>query len=127
MSEHDAEQPQQEEITWVEVATTVGLTPAQIIADRLKSEGLRAYAWQQGAGQAYGLTVGPMGAGHVMVAAEDADRARELLGDDEDEEWEWEYTTECPHCGTELVLDEEEVENGRFVCPECGEEVELAP
>ena len=58
------------EVHWVEVAQTFGLAQAQIMAGRLKSEGIPAYAWQEGAGQAAGLVVGLLGAGHVMVPEE---------------------------------------------------------
>lgn len=27
----------------------------------------------------------------------------------------------CPHCKIQLILDDEEIANGRFVCPECME------
>lgn len=90
-----------QEIKWEEVATTIGITPAQIIVGRLRSEGIPARAWQQSAGQAIGLTVGPMGTAHVVVPEEFVDIALEILEnvddlpfeDEEsgiDEEWELE-------------------------------------
>ena len=72
------------EVHWVEVAQTFGLTQAQILAGRLQSEGIPAYAWQEGAGQATGLVIGLLGAGHVMVPEEFEDRALEILSDEEE-------------------------------------------
>jgi Putative prokaryotic signal transducing protein len=65
-----------------------GLAPAQILAGRLQSEGIPAYAWQEGAGQATGLVVGLLGAGRVMVPEEFGERALEILSEefDSDEE-----------------------------------------
>jgi hypothetical protein len=71
-----------QEVKWVEVAQTFGLTQAQIIAGRLQAENIPAYAWQEGAGQATGLVVGLLGAGHVMVPEEFEERALEILSDD---------------------------------------------
>lgn len=69
------------EIRWEVVAKTAGLTPAQIIADRLIVEGIPARAWQEGAGQAIGLTVGMLGTGHVVVPEEYVDKARQILAE----------------------------------------------
>ena len=71
----------QKETRWEEVATTSGITAAQILAGRLQSEGIPARAWQEGAGQAGGLVVGILGFGHVMVPEAYAERAREILAD----------------------------------------------
>ncbi|MFN2138315.1 MAG: putative signal transducing protein [Candidatus Promineifilaceae bacterium] len=70
------------EVRWVEVAQTPGLTPAQIMAGRLQAEGVPAYAWQEGAGQATGLIVGMLGAGHVMVPEDFEDEALRILSED---------------------------------------------
>lgn len=70
------------EIQWETVEQTAGLLQAQIIAQRLQSEGIPARAWQEGAGEALGLTVGLLGTGHVVVPVEFADRAREILAQD---------------------------------------------
>ncbi len=68
-----------EEIKWVVVAKTMGLIPAQIMADRLQSDGIRAWAWQEGAGRALGLTVGMLGEGRVLVPEEHEEEARAIL------------------------------------------------
>jgi hypothetical protein len=70
------------EVHWVEVAQTFGLAQAQILAGRLKAEGIPTYAWQEGAGQAAGLLVGLLGAGHVMVPQEYEQEALEILSDE---------------------------------------------
>ena len=74
------------EIRWEVVAKTAGLTPAQIIADRLIVEGIPARAWQEGAGQAIGLTVGMLGTGHVVVPEEYVDKARQILAETYDDD-----------------------------------------
>lgn len=72
-----------QEIHWEVVATTPGITVAEIIAGRLQSEGIPARAWQEGAGEALGLIVGLLGTGHVVVPEEFAERARAILEADE--------------------------------------------
>lgn len=72
-----------QEITWERVATTPGITVAEIIAGRLQSEGIPARAWQEGAGEALGLIVGLLGTGHVVVPEEYAEQARAILEADE--------------------------------------------
>ena len=79
------------ETRWEEVATTPGIMAAQILAGRLKAEGIPVRAWQESAGQATGLVVGILGTGHVLVPQAYAQRAREVLDDvdnyfDEDDE-----------------------------------------
>lgn len=74
-----------QEIKWKIVAETPGITPAIIIANRLKEEGIPARAWQEGAGQALGLTVGLLGTGYVAVPEEDVTAALEILKDVDDD------------------------------------------
>jgi hypothetical protein len=78
----DATPGGKKEVHWVEVAQTFGLAQAQILAGRLKTEGIPVYAWQEGAGQAAGLLVGLLGAGHVMVPQEYEEQALEILSDE---------------------------------------------
>lgn len=77
-----------EEIKWTVVAKMPGLTPAQIVAGRLQAEGIPARAWQEGAGQAYGLTVGLLGTGYVVVPEESADKASAILAADAEDNWD---------------------------------------
>lgn len=69
------------EITWEVVAKTGGITPAQIMADRLTAEGIPARAYQEGAGMALGLTVGLLGTGYVVVPEEFVTKAEAILDD----------------------------------------------
>lgn len=70
------------EIRWEVVTKTPGIAPARLIAGRLKAEGIPARAWQEGAGQAIGLTVGLLGNGYVEVPEAYAGQAREILAED---------------------------------------------
>jgi hypothetical protein len=68
-----------QEIRWEIVAHTPGITPAHIIVGRLHAEGIPARAWQEAAGQAYGITVGLLGTAYVAVPEEFADEALNIL------------------------------------------------
>jgi hypothetical protein len=73
------------ETQWEVVSETMGIAPAEIIAQRLQTEGIPARAWQEGAGQAFGLTVGLLGTGYVMVPEPYAEKAREILEASDDD------------------------------------------
>lgn len=75
-----------QEVKWEIVAQMPGITPATIVAGRLKTEGIPVRVWQEGAGQALGLTVGLLGTGYVAVPQEFADQALEILDYEEDPE-----------------------------------------
>lgn len=68
-----------EEVQWEVVAQMPGLLPARIVADRLRSEGIPVRFWQESVGQAFGMTVGPLGTGYVAVPEALAERALEIL------------------------------------------------
>ena len=72
------------QVKWEVVARTNGLLQAEIISGRLNADVIPARAWQEGAGEALGLTVGMLGNGFVGVPEEYAAEAREILADDED-------------------------------------------
>ncbi len=72
-----------ESVQWENVAETMGLLPAQIIAGRLQSEGIPARAWQESLGAVHGLTIGPLGTGYVSVPQEYAAQARAILDEEE--------------------------------------------
>ncbi len=72
------------EVRWEVVARTPGITPAHIIAGRLQTEGIPARAWQEAAGQAYGITVGLLGTGYVAVPEEFVEDALEILEAEDD-------------------------------------------
>jgi len=71
---------------WKLVTKTAGIVPATIIVGRLQANGIPARAWQEGAGQAYGLTVGLLGDGYVMVPETYLEQAKALLEEEFDEE-----------------------------------------
>lgn len=166
-----------EDIKWVKFWETSGSLSAEVIAGRLRTEGVPAWVWQQGAGAAMGLTYGPMGRGHVMVPEEQLEAARRIMAtdasDDAGLERDWTDLDDeavddedgdgwlskgiltltalavsplgvaaalivaklfggdedvgpgCPDCELNFELDEEEVEQGWFICPECGRTVLL--
>ena len=76
----------EQEVEWKVATNTAGITPATIIAGRLQANGIPARAWQEGAGQAYGLTVGLLGNGYVMVPETFLEEAKAILADELDEE-----------------------------------------
>lgn len=102
---HKGDNP--ENIKWAKLWETPGSLGAEVIAGRLRVEGIPAWVWQQGAGAAMGMTFGPMGRGHVMVPEELLEDARRLLATDltpeviEDEE------------GLEANIDPPETDSGR--------------
>lgn len=74
----------EQETKWQVVTETAGLTTAEIIVGRLQAEGIPARAWQEGAGQAFGLTVGLLGTGYVLVPEPFLDKAKEILATSEE-------------------------------------------
>jgi hypothetical protein len=74
------------ETKWEVVSKTPGIAPAEIIAQRLQAEGIPARARQESAGQAFGLTVGLLGTGYVVVPEPYAEKAREILEASDDVE-----------------------------------------
>lgn len=70
-------------VRWEVVARMPGLTPAEILAGRLQSEGIPARAYQE-AGGAIGVTVGLLGIGYVAVPEEYAEEALAILADEEE-------------------------------------------
>ena len=74
-----------EAVQWKNVAETMGLLPAQIIAGRLQNEGIPARAWQESLGVVHGLTIGPLGTGYVSVPQEFVEQALEILDAEADD------------------------------------------
>ncbi len=54
---------------WKLLTKMYSMLEAQMLVGRLETEGIPAQAWQEGAGKAYGLTVGYLGEVRVMVMA----------------------------------------------------------
>jgi hypothetical protein len=64
---------------FVVVATTAGPGPAAILRSSLEAAGIPAITSQEGAGAAYGLTVGPLGLVDILVPADRAAEAEAHL------------------------------------------------
>ncbi len=84
--EHATTPGGEQEVRWEVATKTAGLAPAQIIAQRLQSEGIPARAWQEGAGRALGLTLGLLGDGYVIVPEPYLDQAKAVLAETLDAE-----------------------------------------
>jgi predicted RNA-binding Zn-ribbon protein involved in translation (DUF1610 family) len=59
--------------------TATGPEEAALEVAFLRANGVEAFAWQEGAGHAYGLTVGLLGASHVMVREDQLELARSII------------------------------------------------
>ena len=112
-----------DEVNWVTVTETNGFATAEMLAERLKSENIPAFAFQESVGASFGLSVGPLSTAYVKVPAERLEEAQMLL-DVEAKPDEDEIVT-CPNCESELLLDDAEWEQGWFNCPECATRVVL--
>jgi tetratricopeptide (TPR) repeat protein len=128
---HGGEEADDDDLSWVEVTVTSGITVAEVIANRLRAAGIPAHALQEGAGQALGLTVGPMGDAAVLVPEDRAEEARALLGDEsfgkvsEEDLLDGDPYITCPHCFTLLELSEEEWAEESVICPVCNQPISL--
>jgi hypothetical protein len=72
-------EPEAESAEWVQLKTAIGPEEAALEVAFLRANGVEALTWQQGAGHAMGLTVGPMGASHVMVREDQLELARSIM------------------------------------------------
>jgi uncharacterized protein YbaR (Trm112 family) len=66
---------------WETVANVDGMIQANLVVNFLQAHGFSAMAWQEGAGQALGLTVGYLGTAHVLVPPAEANEARRFLAE----------------------------------------------
>ena len=64
---------------WVQLVETTGAEEAALLVSYLQANGIEAFAWQEGAGRAFGLTIGVLGASHVMVRDDQVQLARSVL------------------------------------------------
>ena len=110
----------QSDKSWVTVAKVDGMIQASLAVNYLRAHGFTALAWQEGAGQALGLTVGYLGTAHVLAPPQEAEEARACLAALSREEADGESApVDCPHCGEALLLNAEELSHGWYVCPAC--------
>ena len=63
----------------VSVYIAHGQVEAQLIKSLLEAEGIPVMIAQEGAGAAYGLTVGILGIAEIFVREQDAGKAKEIL------------------------------------------------
>lgn len=66
---------------WTVVAEISGELQAELIHSLLASQGIRVFLNQEGAGRAYGLSVGPLGLVQILVPASQNQLAREILAE----------------------------------------------
>lgn len=65
--------------TW-EVLDEVGFgIPAEVLLGLLESQGIHALLSQEGAGKAYGLTLGILGRVQILVKSNELEKARKVL------------------------------------------------
>jgi hypothetical protein len=64
---------------WEVVDRVAGQIQAEIMRGLLEAQGIRVWMNQEGAGHAYGITVGPMGTVEIMVPSNALEQARQVL------------------------------------------------
>jgi hypothetical protein len=70
---------------WMVVCATFNSAEAEIVASRLRAEGIRSMIQQEPAGRVLGITVGALGEIKVLVHPDDYDPALDILDDPEPE------------------------------------------
>lgn len=111
-----------QEVIWIPAAKVQGEIAAEVLASNLRAADIPVQVIQESVGQSFGLTVGNLGTVSVMVPEEYLAQAKQLL--DLEPELSGQEV-ECPYCGVTLELDEQELEQGWFTCPECEEETNI--
>lgn len=64
---------------WEKVDETQGSLQAELLRGLLEAQGISVYLSQEGAGRAYGLTVGALGMVEILVPAEQVEAALQIL------------------------------------------------
>jgi hypothetical protein len=70
---------------WMIVCATFNSAEAEIVASRLRAEGIRAMVQQEPAGRVLGITVGALGEIKIVVHRDDYDHALDILDEPEPE------------------------------------------
>ncbi len=112
-----------EEMKWVTVTETNGITVAEMFAERLKAAEIPAVAIQESSGKSFGFSVGPLSAAYVRVPTNYLEEARLLL--DVDAKVDKDDIVICPECESEIELDKADWKQGWFDCPVCTERITL--
>ncbi len=66
---------------WELVYKANGQLEAEMLRGLLEAQGISVFLTQEGAGHAFGLTVGPLGLVQVLVPASQVEQARQVLQD----------------------------------------------
>ena len=66
---------------WETVQEVYGELQAELLRGLLEAQGIPVVLNQEGAGRAYGLNVGPLGAVQMLVPTDLAEHARQILAD----------------------------------------------
>lgn len=64
---------------WELVTEVSGELQANLLRNLLEAQGIKVFLNQEGAGKAYGLTVGPMGQVQVLVPENQIQNARQIV------------------------------------------------
>jgi hypothetical protein len=74
-----ADDRSENQVEWVHLEKVSGAEEASLVVAFLRANGVAAITWQEGAGRAYGLTVGALGVTHIMVREDQEQLARSIL------------------------------------------------
>ena len=96
-------------VKWVRVAEMAGAEEAALEVSYLRANGIEAFAWNKGGGQAFDLTGSGMGAFYVVVPKDQEQNALSIRGN----------LAECTHCRESLAISDLEATQEWFVCPVC--------
>lgn len=66
---------------WELVIEVSGELQAELLRNLLEVQGIKVFLNQEGAGKAYGLTVGPLGQVQVLVPEHQSQEARQIVDD----------------------------------------------
>ncbi len=66
---------------WEVVTEVSGELQADLMRNLLEAQGIKVFLNQEGAGKAYGLTVGPLGQVQVLVPKSKSQEARQIVDD----------------------------------------------
>jgi hypothetical protein len=66
---------------WELVTEVSGELQAGLLRNLLEAQGIQVFLNQEGAGKAYGLTVGPLGQVQVLVPEHQSQQARQIVED----------------------------------------------
>ncbi len=64
---------------WELVTEVSGELQANLLRNLLEAQGIKVFLNQEGAGKAYGLTVGPLGEVQVLVPEKQSQKARQIV------------------------------------------------